>query len=303
MVYQDVKSLEQKFEIAKHIHGLHGIELSYPADFTDYSLLKKLLAESGLGVSAINFRCRRSGMWFRGSFTSADDKDRYAMVDDFKKCMESAKNLGVPRITTCPLNEGQDYLFELDYYKAYDAMKEALIDISAHAAQTWENLKICIEYKFADPRTRCFISSAGEALAMCQEVDKDNIGITLDFGHALQAQERPGQSVAMLSRAKKLFYVHQNDNDRYFDWDLIPGAFNVWDNIEFFYYLKKSDYDGWIAFDVFPKELNTVEVFNTAVFTTNKLIEITNRLDEAKMEELLGLRNPAKTMRYLFELI
>jgi xylose isomerase len=211
--------------------------------------------------------------------------------------------LGVDRITTCPLNEGQDYLFELNYTKAYDSMKEAVLDISTYASEIWKDLKICIEYKFAEPRARCFISSAGEALALCQEVDKENVGITLDFGHALQAQERPGQSVAMLDRAKKLFYVHQNDNDRNFDWDLIPGSYNLWDNVEFFYYLKKSSYRDWIAFDVFPKETDTVETFDTTIFTTKKLMEITDRIDEAKMEELLTLRNPAKTMRYLFTLI
>lgn len=42
----------------------------------------------------------------------------------------------------------------------------------------------------------------------------------------------------MLARAGKLFYVHLNDNDRNWDWDMLPGAFHFWEFLEFFYFLK-----------------------------------------------------------------
>jgi hypothetical protein len=61
----------------------------YPADFDDQSLL----ADHGLGVSSINVRSRRSGKWWRGSFTSASRQEREEVVDDFKKAMN--RKLGV----------------------------------------------------------------------------------------------------------------------------------------------------------------------------------------------------------------
>ena len=41
------------------------------------------------------------------------------MVDNFKKAMDVAAELSVDRIFTCHLNEGHDYVFEMDYIKAY----------------------------------------------------------------------------------------------------------------------------------------------------------------------------------------
>jgi len=303
IVYQGPRALTEKFEMAKRINGADGLEIAFPQDFGDCGLLKGLIAESGFEISAINFRSRRDGLWFRGSFTSNNDKDRREMADDFKKCIDKAKDLGVTRITSCPLNEGMDYLFELDYSKAYDSMLETMRDIADYAAMNAEGLKLCIEYKYSEPRTRCLLGSAGETLAFCQELGRDNVGVNLDFGHALLAGERPGQVVAMLHRAGRLFYVHMNDNDRMADWDMIPGAYNFWDSVEFFYYLKKAGYFDWLAFDVFPKETDTIETFNSTIYVTKKLVEITNRIDEEEMEELHSLRDPAKIMRYLYSIL
>jgi len=303
ITYQGPRTLAEKFELAKKVAGADGLEIAFPQDFADPGLLKDLIAKSPYDISAINFRSRRNGMWFRGSFTSADEKDRHDMAEDMKKCIDAAKEMGVSRISTCPLNEGVDYLFEMDYGKAYAAMLETMRDIADYAARYADDLKLCIEYKYSEPRARCLLGNAGETLAFCLELGRDNVGVTLDFGHSIQAGERPGQVVAMLQRTNRLFYIHMNDNDRLMDWDMIPGAYNFWDSIEFFYYLKKAGYYDWLAFDVFPKETDTVETFDSTIETTRKLIEIMNRIDEERMDELLTLRNPAKTSRYLYSLL
>ena len=45
--------------------------------------------------------------------------------------------------------------------------------------------------------------------------------------------------------------------------------------------------DDWFAFDVFAKEVVQVETFNTVMSVNHKLLEITNRLDDAIVEQLL----------------
>lgn len=299
LVYQEDRTLTEKFQLAKQIKDIIGVELAYPKDFVDYELLKKLLKDYNFEISAINFRSRRSGQWFRGSFTSAMEHERKEVVKDMKKCIDYARDLGCPRITTCPLNEGQDYIFEIDYESAYCYFEETLREIAEYAKE----IKISIEYKQSEPRVRSLLANAGETLAFCQNLGMDNVGVTLDFGHSIFAGESPAQALVMLARANKLFYIHLNDNDRVADWDMIPGAINFWDNIEFLYYLKKIRYDDWIAFDVFPKEINTVETYNSVTSMTKKLMEIANRIDEEKIQELLIQRNPAKTIEYLYSLI
>jgi xylose isomerase len=296
--YKPDQDLEAKFKLALQIDGLDGLELCYPADFTNPALLKKLLADSGLGVPAVNVRSRRTGKWLRGSFTSQNPVERAEVVDDFKRAIDLTLELGAERITTCPLNDGHDTVFEMNYLDAYRYAEETFAAICAHQP----TVKVCIEYKWNDPRTRCLLASAGETAAFCQSVGVPNLGATLDLGHALLAGERPAQSVALLSRAQRLFYVHLNDNDRNWDWDMIPGAFHFWESIEFLYYLNEIGYcDDWYAYDVFSKEIDTVETFNTVTALTRRLEEIANRIDRREMNALLEQRNPACSLRYLYE--
>ncbi|QQO08124.1 sugar phosphate isomerase/epimerase family protein [Breznakiella homolactica] len=297
--YQEDRSLEEKFKIASAVTGLSGFELCYPQDFGDITLLQSLLKEYSLGVSAVNFRSRRTGQWMRGSFSSASKDERDEVVEDLKKAMDTAAAMGCGRITTCPLNEGHDYIFEMDYTRAYDYFEDSI----ARAAGHNPGIKISIEYKWNDPRARCFFGNAGETLAFCQRLDLDNVGVTLDFGHAIQAGERPAQSAAMLARANKLFYVHINDNDKIWDWDMLPGAYNFWDFIEFFYYLNRLGYKDWFAMDIFPKEADMASHFSTAVKVTEKLFDFSQKLDEKEISRLFEKRDPTLSMEYLYSLI
>jgi xylose isomerase len=300
MKYQDDRTLEEKIKVAAQIDNLDGLELCYPADFDNVNLLKTLMDDHGLGVSAINVRSRREGKWWRGSFTSAKAEERAEVVDDFKKAMDIAAGMGVFRITTCPLNEGHDYVFEMNYLDAYRYAEETFGAICQHN----RDIKVCIEYKWNDPRVRCLLGSAGETVAFCQSVGADNLGATLDIGHAILSKERAAQSAAMLHQANRLFYVHLNDNDRLWDWDMLPGAFNFWEFIEFFYYLKEVGYnDDWYAYDVMSKEIDTIETFNSVTYLTRKLEALTERIDRKKMAQMLDERNPAKTMRYLYDVV
>lgn len=299
MEYQGGRTLEEKLERASKIKNLDGVELCYPADFKNVETLIKLIKEYKLGVSAINFRSRRTGKWWRGSFSSNIEKERKEVVAELKEAMDLSVRLNCNRVTTCPLNEGFDYLFELEYLDAFKYLEETFSEVAEYNPE----VRICIEYKLNGPRVRCIFGTAGETLAFCQKLRKENLGVTLDFGHALLARENPAQSACMLAASNKLFYVHINDNDRSWDWDMIPGAYNFWGIIEFFYYLKKLGYNDWFAHDVFPKEINTVETSNVVTSNDIKLMKIAERIDMQKMKELLAAKNPPQTIKYLYSLL
>lgn len=300
LVYEKDRNLQEKFKLASQVKGINGLELCYPADFENIILLKKLLADYGFGVSAVNVRTRRTGKWWRGSFTSAIVSERKELIDDMKRAMDATLEVGAARMTTCPLNDGHDYVFEMNYTDAYRYAEETFSAVCGYN----RGVKLCIEYKWNDPRTRCFFASAGETVGFCEAVGALNLGATLDFGHSIQTGERPAQAAAMLARAGRLFYVHLNDNDRNFDWDLMPGAFHFWEFIEFFYYLKELGYqDDWYGYDVMSKEMDTVETFNTVFAVTRKLEALADKIDRQQMNVLMNERNPAKTLRYLYDQI
>lgn len=298
--YQENRDVTQKLELAAQIKQADGIELCYPADFEDSALLKKTLQRFDLTVSSINFRSRRSGTWMRGSFTSEITREREEVGDDLKRAMNQAAELGCSLVTTCPLNDGSDTPFDIDYSKAYDYAAETL----SRACSGDRQVRVSLEYKVSEPKTRCLFGNAGETLSFCLMTGIHNLGATLDFGHSILTYERPAQAAVMLANAKKLFHIHLNDNDTRGDWDLIPGSYHLWEYIEFFYTLKKIDQpQRWIAFDVMPKEIDPVHNFNTVIAMTRKLEEIAARVDKERIEKLLIERNPSDTISYLYSLI
>jgi xylose isomerase len=300
MSYQEERPLKEKFNIASQVKGIEGFELCYPADFENVAELKALLERYRFGVAAVNYRSRRTGQWLRGSFTSAHASERQAVVDDLKRAMDYAAELKCNRITTCPLNDGSDNLFEMDYLQAHEGAMETLSAACAHNRQ----VRIGIEYKESDPRARCFFGSAGETASFCQLTGADNLGVTLDIGHAIYGGERAAQVAVALHQAKRLFYVHLNDNDGRWDWDMLPGAYHLWEFVEFFYYLRLLGYDNnWYAFDVYAKEIDLKDNFDAAVMLTRKMEQLTDRIDKNRMAKLLEERNPSKTVPYLYSLL
>jgi len=83
-----------------------------------------------------------------------------------------------------------------------------------------------------------------------------------------------------------------------------PGAYNLWEFIEFFYYLKEAGYtDDWYAFDVMSKEIDTVEHFDLVAKLTRKLEALAERIDRDKMAAMMAERNPIKTLNYLYDTV
>ena len=80
----------------------------------------------------------------------------------------------------------------------------------------------------------------------------ENVGVTIDFGHALTGKEKPGESAALLGKYGKMFNVHIND--AYGDWDddLAAGTVHIPETLEFMYFLEETGYDGYVGFDIFP---------------------------------------------------
>ncbi len=300
MDYQPDRTIEEKLRLAERIDGLDGLELCYPGDFEDYGALKAALASAGMSVSAVNFRSRRTGRWLRGSFSSNDAREREEVVEDCRRAMDYARDLGCNRVTTCPLNDGYDYPFELDYATAHGLAQESFTRCCEHDPQ----VQVHIEYKPNDPRVRCLFATAGETLSFCQASGVSNLGVTMDTGHALAAGERPAQAACMVASLGRPLYIHINDNDRSWDWDMIPGAYHLWEFVELFYHLRRIGYDDdWYAFDVFPKEIDVAKTFSVAFDATRKLEAVAARVDEAEIQRLLKERDPAATMCYLWSLL
>lgn len=114
------------------------------------------------------------------------------------------------------------------------------------------DLKISIEYKPFEERSYAFIDSMGITGMMLAEVDRPNLGVTLDYCHMLMKHENPAMACDIFGGRGKLFGVHLNDGYGVMDDGLMIGTASPMKTLEFIYYLKKHGYNSAIYFDTFP---------------------------------------------------
>ena len=118
-----------------------------------------------------------------------------------------------------------------------------------------------MQYKPTDENTRFFtVMSTGAAILLMNQVDRPNFGLTLDVGHMLMSGENPGQSIAMVGRAGKLFGIQLNDGfTRLAAEDgLMFGSVHPAMALEILYQLRRIGFSGHFYFDTFPQRTDPV---------------------------------------------
>ncbi len=245
--YHGPFGLKASFEAMSGIEGLHGMGITWPTGPLpdDPDKLVKMFLDYGLqpgDCSVINYDDKK---WKHGALVTTEKNIRKDNIKLCKEAMDFASHIPGTRVMVWPAHDGFDYPFQTDYSVAWKNMVESFRDICSHNTA----VDVCIEYKAKDPRQRFYIGNIGKMMALFNDVGMDNLKGVIDTGHALQAQESLGEDVVFLTEHEKLGIVHVNDNYRDADPDLIFGTIAFWDNLEFFYYLLQTDYDGTIEID------------------------------------------------------
>lgn len=294
-------SPEEAIERAGKVEDLEGIEIHYPATVNEKNLnsVKQKLDENNLEVTFINLDLWGSKRWKDGSLTSSEEDTRKEAVKIGKKAIKMAKELDCENIGIWPGQDGFDYPFQADYKELWEREIEGVKKI----AKFDENMNIGIEYKPKEPRNYQLISDVGKALLLVREIDLKNVGVVLDFGHALNSGETPGESVYLLSRANKLFNIHINDNYRDWDDDMVVGSVNIWETLEFLYYLDKVNYDGYIGLDQYPYREDPVEAAELSVKNIHALTNILEEIDKEELESAQHEQDALRAMRNILSIL
>ena len=284
--YGTERNFEEMVQIASTIKGCSGLEVVYPQQVQDPVKAKEILQKYGMGVAALNVNVKGEPKWLHGSISSPVKETRIEAVKYMKTGLDYAAVLGCNKVTIALLNDGSDYPFELDFERAFNDSVECVRE----AASYRPDVKLSLEYKASEPRVHGLLNNAGKMAYFCEKVGLDNVGVTLDTGHALQALEVLSDSAAFLGTTKKLFHVHVNDNYRNWDWDMVPGTVNFWEFVEFCMYLDKLNYTEWITADVFPQRNEAVRIMektfewmdymfaiSEGVMADGKIFEMMNR--------------------------
>ena len=90
-------------------------------------------------------------------------------------------------------------------------------------------------------------------MLLVKEIDRPNMGLTLDMGHMLMSGENPGQSIQMVG--EKLYGIQLNDGyTRLAAEDgMMFGSIHPSIALEVMYQLRQIGFSGHLYFDTFPQ--------------------------------------------------
>ena len=233
-------------EAYKQMDGITHLEFNYPEHIAGYDLeeLKKAIAP--LKVNGFAVRWRKE--WLDGNFTNPNEELRQKAIQMTKDACDICRELGGTVITLWFENDGFDYPFQMDYESCWNKLVAGLQEVADYAP----DMKISIEYKPYEERDFAMVDSTGMVMYLLSEVDRPNVGCTLDYCHMLMKHDNPAYGLALAASKGKLFGLHMNDGYGRKDSGLIFGSLSFSQSAEFIYYLERYNYDGVVFFDTFP---------------------------------------------------
>ena len=297
--YGEGYEFPEQLDRLSRVEGIAGVALGWPGQFEDGALLKRTLANHGLELATVDTDVYTERRFKNGSLSNPDPQIRRAAIDRARGAIDAALEAGSPDINLWLGHDGFDYLFQGHYADAWGWITEGLAEIAEHNAR----LPISVEYKCKEPRANQYVANMGKALLLVNTVDKPHVGITLDVGHSLAALENPAECAVLAHRFGRLQQIHLNDNYRDWDHDLIPGSVNLWDQVEFFYWVRRLGYSGWFCADVFPYREDGTEALRRTVQACGKCWQMAERLTEANTEDLQRSGKHLEVMRMLWDMV
>jgi len=277
---QDIP-FEEQCKILEKIDGVDALPMTYTRG-VDPVKKKQLLADHGLRAGTIVVNTYSDIRYIHGSLSNRDEKVRAEITRYCAEAMDFCKEIGGIDVMLWLGHDGYDYPFEDDYSTRWGWLAENLSAIASHRS----DVNVAIEYKPADPRIYQYISSAAKALALCNEVGLDNLGVILDYGHALAAGETPAESVALLARYNRLFHIHLSDNYSKTDDDMLIGSVSLWQTLDFLYQLQEAHYDGWYVMDIWPPRMEGIAATQSFVRRARGLWNIAGTIPRQQIKQL-----------------
>ncbi|RBO82808.1 sugar phosphate isomerase/epimerase family protein [Marinomonas aquiplantarum] len=278
--YGPKRSLLEMIDLAGQVDDLSVVDINYPFPGGDVSVseVKAALAKNNLSVIGITPEIY-TRQFSKGAFTNPDPEVRKLAEDLIDEAADMVRELGAEYVKLWPGQDGWDYPFQVDHHDLWRLSMEGLTNVAKKNA----DLKFVVEYKPREPRNHMSYDSMTRTLLALEKINLPNIGVLLDFGHALYGGESPADSAQLAIDYGRLFGMDVNDNLRNWDDDMIAGSVHPIELMEFFYVLRKNNWQGVWQLDQFPFREDCVAAANSAI---SFLKHIDNALDRMDWEAL-----------------
>jgi xylose isomerase len=146
------------------------------------------------------------------------------------------------------------------------------------------------------------LPDCGTTLLATREVDRRNLGVTLDMAHVLYADEQPAFAAALVARHSRLLGLHLNDGYGKRDDGLMVGSVHPLQTIELLLQARRDGYGGAIYFDTFPDAsgLDPVAECEANIATVDRMLDVVDALErENALSDALARQDPVASSAIL----
>ncbi len=270
-------TLAQMVRRAASVEGLSELDLNYPDHVgQDPAQVGRIVRDCGLRVSGLAMRYYGNPAFKMGAFTNPDAAVRREAIDLTKRGIDAARAMGAPMMTLWLGQDGWDYTFQCDYAALWEAEITGIAEVAAHDP----DCLISLEYKPNEPRSYSVLPDAATTLLAIAEIGAANLGVTIDFAHALYADEQPAFAATLIQSRSRLLGLHLNDGYAKRDDGLMVGAVHEQATLELLRAVHRGGYDGAIYFDTFPDAsgLDPVAECAANIRTVRRMLDAVARL-------------------------
>jgi sugar phosphate isomerase/epimerase len=283
------------------IKGLDLVDFNYPQHLENVPVAdaREALFKAGLKAGAL---CMRYPKKFQaGAFTNPNPVLRQEAIELTKEAGQWARDLGAEELVVWSAFDGYDYNNQVDYLEKWRQVVNAFQEV----CDAYPDIKVSLEFKATDENTRFFIvPSTGAALQLVEDINRPNMGLTLDVGHCLMAGENPAQSCAMVGSKGKLFGIQLNDGTTRLAAEdgLMFGSVHPLMALEFVRWLQKTNFKGHVYFDTFPRNEDPVREAEFNIRRFKAMWKRASRLSEHGVDDLLANHDAMRVLELLEEI-
>jgi xylose isomerase len=274
-------SLIEAIDKAGQVGDLSVVDLNYP--FVDPKLsldeVEVALKRNNLGVIGITPEIY-TRQFSKGAFTNPDPGIRRLANEMCNDAAKVVRRFGADYVKLWPGQDGWDYPFQVDHGKIWRMSMDGVGELASQNP----DLKFVIEYKPREPRNHMSFDSVARTLLGIEKIGLPNIGILLDFGHSLYGGESPADAAQLAIDHGRLFGMDVNDNLRSWDDDMVAGSVHPIELFEFFYVLRKNNWDGVWQLDQFPFREDSVTAAKLAIDFLKVIDRALDKLDFDAMQ-------------------
>ncbi len=296
--FREMPRVQERLASAAKIKGIKAVEVMQTDISSEFPVreMKRLLKEYGLTCSGVSANFVQDRRFALSAFGHQHPKTRNAAIEEGRKAVDIARQLSATEITLRLFTDGFDYPFHIDYATHWNTVISSIKTIAKYASP---DINVAIAYKPREPRKYLTISSVGKALSLCQEIAMKNVGVAMNFSHALMAGENPAESIAFLTRANKLFQIYFSDSYRLWDDMMIPGSVNMWELMEALLYLKTARYKGHVTLDMIPERIDPCHASQIAVGNLSIFWKKLEKMDPAELRKAQRTLDAIETQKII----